>query len=102
MCPNPYVWRKGHAALILLLVLCVTNVAAALGAAKKRSKKNPDSDLSNLVRPDVINGDSDPALRFPVSSMPGSVFSITYGWLDITHTVIRYQVSQPANKSKNS
>jgi hypothetical protein len=102
MSPTTEPWQKGHAILLLFLVACLTTVTAAPGAAKKRTTKNPNSDLSNIVRPQLINGDSDPTLRFPVSSMPGSVFSITYGWLDITHSVIRYQEVQPPNKSKNS
>jgi hypothetical protein len=101
MSPNPKPWRKGHA-LLLFLIVCLTAVTAAQGAAKKRSTKNPAADLTNIVRPELVNGSSDPTLRFPVSSMPGTVFSITYGWLDITHSVIRYQEVQPQNKSKNS
>jgi hypothetical protein len=33
--------------------------------------------------------------------MPGSVFSITYGWLDISSSTIRYTVVQPTRKSEH-
>jgi hypothetical protein len=73
------------------------------GLAKTRgSNKGGDFDLGGIVRPDLVNGQSDPTLRFPVMSMPGSVFSITYGWLDISSSTIRYTVVQPTRKSDHA
>jgi hypothetical protein len=49
-----------------------------------------------------VNAQTDPTLRFPVMSTGGSVFSITYGWLDISNSTIRYTVVQPTSKSEHS
>jgi hypothetical protein len=83
---------------VLLLFLFLT--VPSMGLAKtKSSKRGGDSDLSSIVRPALVNAQTDPTLRFPVMSMPGSVFSITYGWLDITSSTIRYTVVQPTSKA---
>jgi hypothetical protein len=49
-----------------------------------------------------VNAQTDPTLRFPVMNTGGSVFSITYGWLDISNSTIRYTVVQPTSKSSHS
>ncbi len=69
--------------------------------APAKTKKGLDTDLSNIIRPTLVNAQTDPTLRFPVMSMPGSVFSITYGWLDISNNSVRYTVAQPARKSEH-
>jgi hypothetical protein len=61
-----------------------------------------DSDLTNILLPELVNSDGDPTLRFPVMSIPGSVFTITYGWLDISSSTIRYTVVRPTSKSSYS
>jgi len=43
-----------------------------------------------------VNAQTDPTLRFPVMSMVGS---ITYGWLDISSSMVRYTEVQPTRKS---
>jgi hypothetical protein len=83
----------------MLLFLLFT--VPAMGHAKKTAKKGEDSDLSTIIRPTLMNAQADPTLRFPVMSMPGSVFSITYGWLDISSGMIRYTVVQPTRKSEH-
>ncbi len=87
--------RIGRGALLLCLSLTLPMMTQA------KTKKGVDTDLSNIIRPTLVNGQTDPALRFPVMSMPGSVFSITYGWLDISSTTIRYTVVQPPRKSEH-
>jgi hypothetical protein len=72
-----------------------------VGLAKTKSKGG-DFDLSGIVRPELVNAPGDPTLRFPVMPTGGSVFSITYGWLDISNSTIRYIVVQPPNKSGHS
>ncbi len=102
MSPNAKAWHIGHSAFILFIILIMASAAAAQkGATRRGSKGTPQSDLSNIIRPQLLNGDTDPTLRFPITSMPGSVFSITYGWLDITRSSIRYEVVQPQSKAKN-
>ncbi len=85
--------RGGRAIFFLCLSLCLPTVVEA------KTKKGIDTDLSNIVRPKLMNQQTDPTLRFPVMSVPGSVFSITYGWLDISNSSIRYTVVQPTRKS---
>lgn len=96
MSTNPTVrcwWRAG---LLLFLLLSVTSV----GLAKtKGSRGGGNADLSNIIRPELMNADTDPTLRFPVMSMVGA---ITYGWLDITSSTIRYTEMQPSRKSSRS
>jgi len=101
MSPKPKAWPMGRSVLILFIILSVASSAAAQKAGRKGSRGSAGSDLSNIIRPQLLNGDSDPTLRFPVTSMPGSVFSITYGWLDITRSSVRYDVVQPPSKAKN-
>ncbi|MFZ0959822.1 MAG: hypothetical protein WAO35_02875 [Terriglobia bacterium] len=86
-------WRSG---LLLFLFLSVTSV----GVAKtKGSRGSGDTDLSNIIRPELMNAGSDPTLRFPVMSTVGA---ITYGWLDITSSTIRYTEMQPSRRSTRS
>lgn len=99
MSPNSTVWCWSRTGLLLFLFLSVPS----MGLAKtKGSVKGGDIDLSGIVRPDLMNATGDPTLRFPVMSMHGTVFSITYGWLDISGSTIRYTVVQPTSKSNHS
>jgi hypothetical protein len=67
-----------------------------------KTKKVDDSDISSIVRPQLVNAQTDPTLRFPIMNTGGSVFSITYGWLDISNSTVRYTVVQPTSKSGHS
>ena len=68
-----------------------------MGLAKTRgSKRAGDSDISNIIRPELVNAQNGPTLRFPIMHMTGSV---TYGWLDISSSTVRYTEVQPTRKS---
>jgi len=96
---NPVGWSGWRKAVLLGLFLSVPG----LGLASSRGKtKGGDFDLSDIVRPELVNATGDPTLRFPVMPTGGSIFSITYGWLDISNSMIRYTVVQPTNKSGHS
>jgi len=82
------------------LLLCLFLSLPSVGLAKTKTRN--DSDITNIVRPDLVNAETDPTLRFPIMSAGGSVFSITYGWLDISNSTIRYTVVQPTSKSGHS
>jgi hypothetical protein len=97
MSANPASWGGWRKVLLLVLFLSVPWV----GLAKTKSKGG-DFDLSGIVRPDLVNAPSDPTLRFPVMPTGGSIFGVTYGWLDISNSTIRYTVVQPKNKSDHS
>src|ERR1039457_5999147 len=98
MSPNFNSWCGRHKLLFLFLLLSVP----ALALSRKDTRKGGDFDLSGILRPDLVNAPGDPTLRFPVMTAGGSVFSITYGWLDISNNSIRYTVVQPTSKSGHS
>ncbi|MGA3164717.1 MAG: hypothetical protein ABSF14_01220 [Terriglobia bacterium] len=105
MSPNPELRRMGRTFLLLFLIVSVTSAAAAQFAkksARRRGEKPDTTDLEDILKPQLLNADSNPTLRYPIISTPGSVFSITYGWLDITRNTVRYQVAQPLSKSEHS
>ena len=99
MSPNPSGWHRWRKGFLLFLFLSVpwAGVANTKGPAK-----GGDVDLSGIVHPDLVNAPGDPALRFPVMSSGGSVFSISYGWLDISNSTIRYTVAQPNTRASHS
>jgi hypothetical protein len=93
MSPNSTAWCWWRTVLLLILFLS----GPSLGQAKtKGAKGGGDSDLQGIIRPELVNGQTDPTLRFPVMSKSGA---ITYGWLDITSSTIRYTEVQPPRKS---
>jgi len=94
--PNPKGWRGWRTVLLLSLFLSVPSVCLA------KTKKSNDSDLSNMIRPDLVNAQTDPTLRFPVMRTEGAGFSATYGWLDISKSTIRYTVEEPNIKASQS
>ena len=86
-------WWRTVLLLFLFLFLCIPSMGRA------KTKKGNDSDISSIIRPALVNAQTDPTLRFPVMNTGGSVFSITYGWLDISNSTIRYTEVQPTRKS---
>lgn len=82
-------------ALFALIFLGTVPVQAAI---VKRSK-TADLDLSDIVRPQLVNAQTDPTLRFPIMCMSNGV---TYGWLDITHTTVSYTEVVPTHRSNRA
>ena len=78
--------------------LLLVALALILGGpiAARAEKRVATSDLRNIIRPELLNAQSDPTLRYPVKS------GDTWGWLDITRDAIRYTVVQPAGKTDHS
>jgi hypothetical protein len=97
MSPNPASSRWWRKALLAVLFVSVPGA----GLAKTKSKGG-DFDLTGIIRPDLVDAKNDPALRFPVMPSEGSVFGVSYGWLDISNSTIRYTAVQPKNKSERS
>lgn len=85
-------WRA-----VLLLFLFLGVISVDLAVAKKG--KGGDTDLSDIVRPELMNAQTDPTLRFPVMSMATGT---TYGWLDITNSTVSYIEVQPSRKSSRT
>lgn len=90
---NSYRWWR--AGLLLFLFICATSVQPA--AARK--SKGGDLDLSDLVRPELLNAQTKPTLRFPIMSVSGA---ITYGWLDIDSSTVTYTEVEPAKRSSRA
>lgn len=89
----------------LLIFICGVNTGGAQTTRRaRRTAKNADNgDLSDIVRPQLLNADSDPTLRYPILNMSGlSIFSDSYGWFDISRKGIRYTVVQPDKKKDES
>ena len=93
---NPTDWCWWRTVLLLFLFLSVPSMGRA------KTKKGNDSDITNIIRPNLVNAPADPTLRFPIMNTGGSVFSITYGWLDVSNSTIHYTVVQPTSKSGHS
>jgi hypothetical protein len=102
MAPNLESGRRYGSLLLLLLIFGTTSAATGGQLARKSTRQGGISYFDSDFRPQLLNADSDPTLRYPILSMPGSVFSITYGWLDVTRNSVRYQVAQPPNKLEHS
>jgi hypothetical protein len=102
MSPNHELWRRGRSALILFLIISVTSAAAAQLARKGSSRRGgrvDDADVEDALKPQLLNADTDPTLRYPIGSISGwSVHSLSYGWLDVSRGRIHYSVMQPAGK----
>ncbi len=92
-------WGMGRTVCLLFILLSVTVVAPA-GQFAKRGKKTDETNVEALLKPQLLNADTDPTLRYPIASFSGwSVFSASYGWLDVTRAGIRYSVVEPPGKA---
>ncbi len=102
MSPNSERWQRGRMALILFLILSATSAAAAQFARKSSSRRGgrvDDADIEDALKPQLLNADTNPTLRYPIGSISGwSVRSLSYGWLDVTRDRIHYSVVEPAGK----
>lgn len=74
-------------------------IPSSLPAAKKKSRAAMEGDIGELPKPQLLNPNTDPMLRYPAASFSGwSVFSTSYGWFDVTKNGIRYTPVEPRNK----
>ena len=97
MSPNLDINRMGRTVLLLFIIMSVAS-AAALGQARKKSA-GPGATPDDYLKPQLLNADANPTLRYPVASFSGwSVKSTSYGWFDVTRNGIHYGVVQPADK----
>lgn len=91
-------WGMSRTVRLLCLILSVSMVAPA-GQFAKRVKKPDAPNIDALLKPQLLNADTDPTLRYPIASFSGwSVFSTSYGWLDVTRKGIHYSVVDPPGK----
>ena len=99
MSQNLYLKRMGRTVLFLFLIINVT-LATAAGQARKKSKMSTGgASPDDYTKPQLLNADTNPTLRYPAASFSGwSVKSTSYGWFDVTRQGIHYAVVQPADK----
>jgi hypothetical protein len=75
----------------------------SMGVQKSaRPRVSPDSTSNDNLRPQLLNADTNPTLRFPIARMGHMNGTLSFGWLDISRSTVRYQVEQPAGKSQDS
>ncbi len=90
-------FRLSRKVLFLSLIICLASVAVAQRASKRPGKTITDT--VDSIGPQLLNADTNPTLRYPIASFAGMLYaSMVYGWLDISHAGIHFQVVQPPGK----
>lgn len=84
------------------LIIATLCGSLLLSAAPQKKRGSPEAFFGGFARPELLNAEKDPTLRYPVMHWFGLIWSVTYGWLEISHDTVRYQVQQPANKQDHS
>ncbi len=94
--------RERCRAVVLLFVM-LAGVSGAAAQKIVRQSGQPESSTNNdNDRPQLLNADTNPILRFPIARLGYTNSSISFGWLDISRKAVRYQVEQPGDKSQDS
>jgi hypothetical protein len=73
--------------------------AGRLGVAKAR-RGSAAPDTGEAPKPQLLNADSNPTLRYPVSVDENS--SISCGWLDVTRSGVTYTVVESGSKGRGT
>lgn len=79
--------------------------AALYGAPTEQSGKQSvklEASSTETRYPQLLNAGTDPTLRFPIARLGHMNATLSFGWLEISRTSIRYQVQQPPGKSQDS
>ncbi len=100
MKPESKGWgRVIWAAVLLLLLITVANSLLAQFGRRKSSKRAAEEEPEDLPKPQLLHAETNPTLRYPIASFSGiTVFSTSYGWLDVSRNVVRYTPVQPRGK----
>jgi hypothetical protein len=80
----------------------LTGISGAAAEKVARQSVKPESSSNDNARPQLLNADTNPTLRFPIARMGHMNATISFGWLDISRNSIRYHVEQPPSKSQDS
>ena len=91
---------RSGAALFLFFMLAGVAVAASQKPVRQTGKPQPSS--NDNARPQLLNTDTNPTLRFPIARMGHMNSTISFGWLDVSRNSVRYHVEQPPGKSQDS
>ncbi|MBZ5515419.1 MAG: hypothetical protein LAN62_11400 [Acidobacteriia bacterium] len=82
----------------LLVLAALLSGTLFLDAAPDKKSQVLEAERGLMSGPELLNAGSDPTLRYPVMHWYGSIWSVSYGWLDISRDTVRYEVQQPASK----
>jgi len=99
-------YRRGWGLALTLVLFAATGAVAGgqfgkMGGRLSSERRDP-TEFASSVKPLILNADSDPALRYPIVNFGGiSVYSVSYGWLDVSRETVRYNVVSPPNKAKD-
>jgi len=88
--------------LALAVGVLVCSSFASSEKAKKRSDAPDQVSSEAFPKPQLLNVDKDPTLRFPVGRMGHGVFSLSFGWFDVTRNSVHYEVVVPAARAGDS
>jgi len=94
--------ERGRKVAKLLILVLLTGVASMASQKAARQSAKPEASSNDNDRPQLLNADTDPTLRFPIARMGHMNGTLSFGWLDISRSMIRYRVEQPADKSPDS
>jgi hypothetical protein len=85
---------------LILIILSMTLSAPGQRGGRLSSQRFDPADFASS-RPQLLNADSNPTLRYPIANFSGwSVFSASYGWLDVSREAVHYNVVSPPSKAK--
>jgi len=85
---------------LILIIFTVTLSAVGQRGGRLSSQRFDPADFASS-RPQLLNAGSNPTLRYPIVSFSGiSVFSASYGWLDVSREAVHYNAVSPPNKAK--
>jgi hypothetical protein len=91
--------RRWKGINIFLFAALFLMIPSSLPAAKRKTKPAAVEDIGDLPKPQLLNADTNPTLRYPAASFSGwSVFSTSYGWFDVTKDGVRYTPVEPKGK----
>jgi len=91
---------RGATFLILIFAGLILFDSVSLSASKKKVRPGAaEEETGELPKPQILDADTNPTLRYPAASFSGwSIFSTSYGWFDINKDGIRYTPVEPKGK----
>ena len=93
---------RGRSRALLLLIVMMVGISAGAEQKAARQIGKPESSSNDNLRPQLLNADTNPTLRFPIARIGHMNGSISFGWLDVSRDSVRYHVEQPPGKSQDS
>jgi len=97
----------GGTTFFLILIANVTLATAGGQAARKAGSKSSVEPTAaspiQFTKPELVNADTNPTLRYPVAAGPAYNYLyaslLTYGWFEVTRTGVHFSVVEPTKKS---